>query len=47
MVVDSFEAFDGDVGVELGGRHAGVTEEFLDHAEVGAAFEEVGGRGVA
>ena len=36
-----------DMGVELGGRQAGVAEKFLHHAQVGAAFEEVGGRTVA
>lgn len=47
LVVDSFEAFHRDVGVELGGGHAGVAEEFLDDTQVGAAFEQVGGGGVA
>lgn len=36
-----------DVGVDLGGGDVGVSEEFLDDAEVGAAGEEVGGEGVA
>lgn len=36
LVVHLLEALDGDVGVQLGGGHAGVAEEFLDYAEVGA-----------
>ncbi len=36
-----------DVGVDLRGREALVAEQFLDHAQVGAAFEEVRGVGVA
>lgn len=32
LVVDFLQAFDGDVGVQLGGGHAGVAEEFLYHA---------------
>jgi len=35
------------VGVDFGGFGALVAEEFLDVAEVGAGFEEVGGEGVA
>ena len=35
------------VGVDLGGGDAGVAEQGLDHAEVGAVGEEVGGEGVA
>ncbi|PXX64029.1 hypothetical protein DFR70_105211 [Nocardia tenerifensis] len=47
LVVDFFEAFDGDMGVELSRGHAGVPQEFLDDAEIGAALQEMGGRGVA
>lgn len=47
MVVDLAEAAAGDVGVDLGGGEAGVAEEFLDGAEVGAVFQQVGGEGVA
>src|SRR5690606_15007593 len=36
----------GHVGVDLGGGDAGVTQEFLDGAQVGAALEHVGGEGV-
>jgi hypothetical protein len=35
------------VGVDLGRADAGVAEEFLDDAEVGAAGEQMGGEGVA
>ena len=36
-----------DVGVDFGGEDGFVAEHFLDDAEVGAAFDEVGGEGVA
>ncbi len=36
-----------DMGVDLGGGEAGVAEEFLDGAQVGAGLEQVGGEGVA
>ncbi len=36
-----------EVGVELGCAQGGVPEHFLDTAEVGAAFDQVGGKGVA
>ena len=35
------------MGVAFGGAEVGVAEERLDVADVGAAFEEVGGKGVA
>lgn len=37
----------GDVGVDLGGFGAGMSEEFLDVPKVGALFEEMGGEGVS
>ena len=37
----------GDVGVTFGGTEAGVAEEGLDVADIGAAFEEVGGESMA
>ena len=37
----------GDVGVDLGGGDVFVTEKFLDHAQVNALTEEVGGKGMA
>lgn len=46
-VVDFFHALSGDVGVDLGGAEAGVAEEGLDAAEVGAVVEEVGGEAMA
>lgn len=46
-VVDLLHAGGGDVGVYLGGAKVGVTQEFLDAAEVGAVVEEVGGETVA
>lgn len=46
-VVDFFHALGGDVGVDLGGAEAGVAEEGLDAAEVGAVVEEVGGEAVS
>jgi hypothetical protein len=47
LVVDAFEAVSGDVGVDLGGDEVGVAKEFLDAAEVGSSFQEVGGVTVA
>ena len=41
------DAAAGDVGVAFGGAEVGVTEEGLDVTDVGTAFEEVGGKGVA
>ena len=46
-IVGFFEAFDGDVGVDLRGGEVGVAEEFLDAAEIGAAVKEVCGVAVA
>jgi hypothetical protein len=36
-----------NVAVDLGSRERAVSEQLLDHSEVGAAFEQVGGEGVA
>ena len=36
-----------DVGVPVGGGDIGMAQEFLDDAEVGAVFEEMGGKRVA
>ncbi len=47
LAVGFLEALDGDVGVDLGGGDAGVAEEFLDAAEIGAGVEHVSGEGVA
>ena len=45
--LDAEDAAAGYVGVAFGGAEVGVAEEALDVADVGAAFEEVGGKGVA
>lgn len=47
LLVDLAETGLVDVCVELGGGDVGVAEEFLDDAEVGAAVEEMCGKGVA
>ena len=47
LAVGFFQALDGDVGVDLGGGDAGVAEEGLNAAEIGAGVEHVGGEGVA
>ena len=46
LVVHRAQSGDRDVRVELGGGQAGVTEQFLHDAQIGAAFEQVGGRAV-
>ena len=45
--MDAKDVAASDVGVALGGAEGGVTEEGLNVADVGAAFKEVGGKGVA
>ena len=45
--VDFFEAFVGDVGVDLRGRDGGVPEHRLDAPDIGAVDEEVGRETVA
>lgn len=47
IAVDFFQTIDADVRVDLGTGEAFVTEEFLDDPEVGAAVEQVGGKGMA
>jgi hypothetical protein len=39
LPVHGAEPFRGDVGVQLGGRQARVTEQFLDGAKIGTAFQ--------
>jgi hypothetical protein len=46
FLVDTAETLGLDVGVDLGGGEAGVTEHLLDDAEVGSMGEEMGGKGV-
>ena len=45
--VDLLEPFFVHMGIDLGGGDVGMTKHFLDDAEVGAAAEEVGGKGMA
>ena len=40
------QGFGGDQGVDLGGGYRGMAQQFLDHAHVGAAFQQVRGEGV-
>ena len=47
VVVDVHEVVEGDVGVALRRREAGVPEQFLYGAQVRAAFQHVRGEGVA
>src|SRR5690349_8391981 len=47
LAVAGLEAFDRDVGVDLGGGGRGVAEDLLDATQVGAALEKVGRRTVA
>lgn len=42
--VDLFERVIGDVGVDLGRRHAPVPKQFLHTAEVGTASQELSGK---
>ena len=48
MVLDEggAEEFAVDVGVDFGGGDGFVAKHFLDGAEVGTAFDEMGGEGV-
>ena len=45
--VDPFQAGPVDVGVDLGGGDGGVAQQLLDHSEIGAGLQKVGGEGVA
>src|SRR5713101_6486633 len=47
LPVAGLEALDRHVGVDLSSRGRGMAEDLLDAAQVGAAFEQVGGRAVA
>ena len=46
-LVHGLESVAGEVGVDLGRREIGVTEELLDDSQVGTTFQEVGCVGVA
>ena len=45
-VVGRHQIFERELGVFLSGRKAGVTEQFLDRAEIGAVAQKVCGEGV-
>lgn len=47
FAVDGFELLDAHLGVNGSGFELFVAEELLDEADVGSAFEHVGGAGVA
>ena len=47
MGVDGLEGADADLGVDLGGVEAGVAEELLDVADIGAGLVHVGRAAVA
>ena len=47
LAVDAAELLDGDLGVDASGVETGMTKQLLDVADVGSAFEHVGGAGVA
>lgn len=46
-LVDFLQLADRDVGVDLGGLEFGVSEDFLDEADVRAVLVHVGGQGVS
>ena len=45
--VDGHQAVAVDLGIDLRGREAGVAEQLLDLAQIGARRQEVGGEGMA
>ncbi len=47
VLVHRLQSVASDLSVDLGGRQIGVTEEFLYCAQVGTAFQQVGGKRVA
>ena len=47
LVVDFFQVFPVDVGINLGGGDVGVAEHLLDRPEIGAGVEKMSGKGVA
>ncbi len=47
LFVNLLQPAAGDVGVDFGGADAGVAEQFLDHAQVGTVFQQMGGEAVA
>jgi hypothetical protein len=47
LLDDLGQAIGGDVGVDLGRGDIDMAQQGLDDAQVGAAFQQVGGEGVA
>ena len=47
LCVDLTQLLDGHHRVDLRGRHGGVAEQLLDHADIGAPLEQVRGEGVS
>ena len=47
LVVDLHQVVNTDMGVFLGGRERGVTEEFLDGAQISAPFQHMGSEGMS
>ena len=45
--IDRYQAFLAHMSVDLGGLETGVAQQFLDHPQVSAAIEKVGGEAVA
>ncbi len=39
--ISSLQAFLGDVGVDLGGRNAGMAQHLLDSSQVGAGVQQM------
>ena len=46
LVIRPLQSVNRDMGVDLGGRERSVPQQLLDGAQVGAALEQVRGRGV-
>ena len=47
LVDEALQALVEDVGIDLGRRDVGMTEQLLHRAQVGAAIEQVAGKGMA
>jgi hypothetical protein len=46
LLMNLAQAIPGDMSVNLSRADVGVAEQFLDHAQVGAVFEQMGGEAV-
>jgi hypothetical protein len=44
--MDGFQPLPVHMGVNLSGRDIGMTQQFLNHPQVGSTFEQVGGEGM-